>query len=157
MDSSCGDPQQRGTGFPIRIPTDHSLLAAPRGVSPLAASFIGTLPQGIHHAPLLGFSLSYSGWQNPDNARRAVGLHTQRTYFPSAVFKAQSSERSQFLVPSSWSLPHLNPRAKAPAQNLLCNRAPLRDAPHRTGFIPVVDAGRLERPTCCVQSSCSPS
>ena len=39
-------------GFPIRIPTDQSLLAAPRGVSPLAASFVGILPQGIHLVPL---------------------------------------------------------------------------------------------------------
>ncbi len=38
-------------GFPIRIPTDQGLLAAPRGVSPLAASFFGTLPQGIRRVP----------------------------------------------------------------------------------------------------------
>ena len=44
-------------GFPIRIPPDRRSLAAPRSVSPLAASFFGTLPQGIHHAPLSASSL----------------------------------------------------------------------------------------------------
>ena len=40
-------------GYPIRKPTDLRLIAAPRGVSPLAASFIGPLPQGIHRAPFV--------------------------------------------------------------------------------------------------------
>ena len=40
-------------GYPIRIPPDHRLIAAPRGVSPLAASFFGPLPQGIHRAPFV--------------------------------------------------------------------------------------------------------
>jgi len=44
-------------GFPIRIPPDRRSLAAPRSVSPLAASFLGTLPQGIHHAPFSASSL----------------------------------------------------------------------------------------------------
>ncbi len=29
-------------GFPIRIPTDRRVLTAPRGVSPLVASFVGS-------------------------------------------------------------------------------------------------------------------
>ena len=40
-------------GYPIRIPPDLRLIAAPRGVSPLAASFFGPLPQGIHRAPFV--------------------------------------------------------------------------------------------------------
>ena len=40
-------------GYPIRIPPDLRLIAAPRGVSPLAASFVGPLPQGIHRAPFV--------------------------------------------------------------------------------------------------------
>src|SRR5207249_11850717 len=35
-------------GFPIRTSPDHSLLAAPRGLSQLTASFIAYLRQGIH-------------------------------------------------------------------------------------------------------------
>ena len=38
-------------GFPIRTPSDRSLLAAPRGVSSPATSFIGSWRQGIHLVP----------------------------------------------------------------------------------------------------------
>jgi hypothetical protein len=40
-------------GFPIRISTDQSLLAAPRGFSQRATSFIASWCQGIHRMPLL--------------------------------------------------------------------------------------------------------
>ena len=40
-------------GFPIRKSPDQSLLAAPRGLSQLAASFIACLRQGIHRTPLV--------------------------------------------------------------------------------------------------------
>ena len=42
-----------GMGFPIRKSPDQSLLAAPRGLSQLATSFIAIFCQGIHHAPLV--------------------------------------------------------------------------------------------------------
>ena len=35
------------TGFPIRKSTDQSLLSAPRGLSQIAASFVGSWCQGI--------------------------------------------------------------------------------------------------------------
>jgi hypothetical protein len=38
-------------GFPIRIPPDQSMLAAPRGISLPTASFIGSWRQGIHLVP----------------------------------------------------------------------------------------------------------
>ena len=40
-------------GFPIRKSPDQSLLAAPRGLSQLATSFIASYCQGIHRAPLV--------------------------------------------------------------------------------------------------------
>ena len=40
-------------GFPIRTSPDQSLLAAPRGLSQLATSFIACFCQGIHRAPLV--------------------------------------------------------------------------------------------------------
>ena len=46
-----GDGTSLPPGFPIRKSRDPSLLAAPPSVSPLAASFIGIWPQGIHPAP----------------------------------------------------------------------------------------------------------
>ena len=38
-------------GSPIRSPTDRRALTAPRGVSPLVASFVGSWCQGIHCVP----------------------------------------------------------------------------------------------------------
>jgi|SRR6185312_6710355 hypothetical protein len=40
-------------GFPIRTSPSQSLLAAHRGLSQLATSFIAIFCQGIHHAPLV--------------------------------------------------------------------------------------------------------
>ncbi len=40
-------------GCPIRESSDHSLLAAPRGVSSCATPFLGSLPQGIRLLPLV--------------------------------------------------------------------------------------------------------
>ena len=40
-------------GFPIRISSDQSLLATPRGFSQRATSFIASQRQGIHQMPLL--------------------------------------------------------------------------------------------------------
>ena len=42
-----------GMGFPIRKSPGQSLLAALRGLSQLATSFIACFCQGIHHAPLV--------------------------------------------------------------------------------------------------------
>ena len=57
MDSGVGDWVLTQSGFPIRRSPDQCLLAAPRSVSPLVASFIGTMPQGIHHM----LSVTYLG------------------------------------------------------------------------------------------------
>ena len=47
------DDQPRGRpGFPIRKSWDHSFFAAPPGLSQLSASFVASLCQGIHRAPL---------------------------------------------------------------------------------------------------------
>ncbi len=47
--SERNDP--KGSGFPIRKSTDQSLLAAPRGLSQRATSFIASRRQGIHQMP----------------------------------------------------------------------------------------------------------
>ena len=46
-------PEFIGMGFPIRKSPDQSLLAAPRGLSQLATSFIAFWRLGIHHTPLV--------------------------------------------------------------------------------------------------------
>ena len=45
-------------GCPIRISSDQCPLAAPRGVSPPAASFIGSSRLGIHHVPFLPYPIN---------------------------------------------------------------------------------------------------
>ena len=47
-----GDRRYRRPGFPIRKSWDHSFFAAPPGLSQLSTSFIASLCQGIHRAPL---------------------------------------------------------------------------------------------------------
>ena len=46
-----------GVGCPIRMSTDQSLLAAPRGFSQRATSFVASWCQGIHRTPLLRSTL----------------------------------------------------------------------------------------------------
>ena len=48
IDSDARKGCSHPLGFPIRIPPDHSLLAAPRSFSQLIASFIAYLRLGIH-------------------------------------------------------------------------------------------------------------
>ena len=51
--SLARDDGPRGPpGYPIRKSWDHSLFAAPPGLSQLTTSFIASLCQGIHRAPL---------------------------------------------------------------------------------------------------------
>ena len=54
MDSLMDPPGFPGGGCPIRRSTDQGLLAAPRSVSPLTASFVGAQCPGIR--PLLFLS-----------------------------------------------------------------------------------------------------
>ena len=49
MDSAHDNPE--GLGCPIRTSSDQSLLAAPRGLSQRATSFIASQCQGIHQMP----------------------------------------------------------------------------------------------------------
>ena len=51
FDSTWSDWALPQPGFPIRTSPDQSLLAAPRGVSSPATSFIGSWCQGIHPVP----------------------------------------------------------------------------------------------------------
>ncbi len=53
MNSVLDDSTLPEPGFPIRTSPDQSLLAAPRGLSQLAASFIASLRLGIHRLPLV--------------------------------------------------------------------------------------------------------
>ena len=55
---SAGDTAE-AVGCPIRKSTDQSLLAAPRGLSQRAASFIASQCQGIHQMPFIRLFYTY--------------------------------------------------------------------------------------------------
>jgi hypothetical protein len=61
---SCADTAY-AVGCPIRISTDQRLLAAPRGFSQRATSFIASWCQGIHRMPFL-YSISRFGPSGPN-------------------------------------------------------------------------------------------
>jgi elongation factor P--beta-lysine ligase len=46
-------------GFPIRKSTDQGLFATPRSLSQLITSFFANESQGIHHAPLFTFLITF--------------------------------------------------------------------------------------------------
>ena len=64
-------------GFPIRISTDQSLLAAPRGFSQRATSFIASWRQGIHQMPFsrlsfLALEAEGSIRRPPEDSQRSI-------------------------------------------------------------------------------------
>ena len=67
---SCNDTRCR-VGCPIRRSTDQRLLAAPRGFSQRATSFIASWCQGIHRMPL-SYSISRTSLQGdkPHHAQK---------------------------------------------------------------------------------------
>jgi hypothetical protein len=70
---SAGDTAE-AVGCPIRKSTDRSLLAAPRGLSQRAASFIASQCQGIHQMPfrrLISFSYAPRAGESPQRPRPA--------------------------------------------------------------------------------------
>ena len=74
----------KGVGCPIRISTDQSLLAAPRGFSQRATSFVASWCQGIHRMP---FSRSRS---RRHVSQRASTMHRNHPQW--SVVSAQWSE-----------------------------------------------------------------
>ena len=59
-------------GCPIRRSADQRQFAPTRGFSQLTTSFIASVSLGIHHAPLLSFSLSRGGSAPAKGARDAA-------------------------------------------------------------------------------------
>ena len=55
-DDGCSHPP----GSPIRKSSDHSVLATPRGLSQLAASFVAYLRQGIHTHALSSLTIKFT-------------------------------------------------------------------------------------------------
>ena len=73
-------------GCPIRKSTDQSLLAAPRGLSQRAASFIASQCQGIHQMPFRRLISTYgcvTRRRKPARIRQRCIIMTQPTVSPS--------------------------------------------------------------------------
>ena len=60
MDSPCDSRCSHRLGSPIRRSPDHSLLAAPRGLSQLATSFLARLRLGIHTHALSSLTIKFT-------------------------------------------------------------------------------------------------
>jgi hypothetical protein len=105
MDSASDTAE--AVGCPIRKPTDQSLLAAPRGLSQRAASFVASQCQGIHQMPfrrLISLTNAPRAGESPQGtitARTASGKdasHDPTDCRPKAEVTALSGHpRSQIL------------------------------------------------------------
>ena len=86
MYSGMNDRVLPRSGYPIRIPPDHRLLAASRGFSQLAASFFACWHHGIHRTPLLSlnnrfFLVGLTGLE-PVTPRLSSACSNQLSYRP---------------------------------------------------------------------------
>lgn len=70
-------------GYPIRKSPDRSVLAAPRSLSQLIASFIAYRHQGIHHVLFVAFDIVHS----EIFCVHFVRLKTNSMFTVSALFK----------------------------------------------------------------------
>ena len=77
MDSPHDSRCSHRLGSPIRRSPDHSLLAAPRGLSQLAASFIARLRLGIHTHALSSLTTRFT----PDTGSSHGRLHARGLLF----------------------------------------------------------------------------
>ncbi len=109
MYSAEGGGCSHPPGFPIRKSPDHSLLAAPRGLSQLTTSFFAYLRQGIHTHALS--SLTIKSTTNTKCPKRATStLQTcvlyarQYSIFKDLVFLKMPGVNSHFSVTA-----HLRP------------------------------------------------
>ena len=82
-----GEDTHRWVGCPIRMSTDQRLLAAPRGFSQRATSFIASWCQGIHRMPL-SYSIRGPGFEpgapGPGAARSDLGRRARHAQKPSS-------------------------------------------------------------------------
>ena len=88
------DDTAEAVGCPIRKSTDQSLLAAPRGLSQRAASFIASQCQGIHQMPfrrLISFSCAPRAGESPQRPRPPERIRSRCITDPTA--NRSSSER----------------------------------------------------------------
>lgn len=96
-----GGPALPGPGYPIRTPPDQSALAAPRGLSQPAASFVAPWLQGIRHAPIIVA-------RPPAGPMASAGRAA--TFARAAIGPAISLSQSPHLAAARLSKNHRGPR-----------------------------------------------
>jgi hypothetical protein len=89
-----------GVGCPIRRSPDHSLLAAPRGFSQRATSFVASRRQGIHQMPFSrsprpGGRATGNGASHTHAGRRRVPRDDRRPPVSPASARDQKGSRTE--------------------------------------------------------------
>jgi hypothetical protein len=97
---SCNDTRCR-VGCPIRISTDQRLLAAPRGFSQRATSFIASWCQGIHRMPFL-YSISRTLFPRDQPRRSSLTMHRNHPQRPPACLARRLSETTATATTGGW-------------------------------------------------------
>ena len=90
---SCWGYPQKGVGCPIRKSAHQRSFAPTRGLSQLITSFIASVSQGIHHAPLLTFCFAGPVASNADGAARTFCRLTFSTPAPHVRISWSSKDR----------------------------------------------------------------
>ena len=91
--TSCWGYPQKGVGCPIRKSAHQRSFAPTRGLSQLITSFIASVSQGIHHAPLLTFCFAGPVASNADGAARTFCRLTFSTPAPHVRISWSSKDR----------------------------------------------------------------
>jgi hypothetical protein len=108
MYSGWNNPCLHGLGFPIRKSPDHSLLAAPRGLSQLATSFFAYSRQGIHTHALSSLTIKSTLFTEFSNSLYATcSCPSIYSVFKDRFSRLIKSQESDFgsLAPNFWLLP----------------------------------------------------
>ena len=90
---SCWGYPQKGVGCPIRKSAHQRSFAPTRGLSQLITSFIASVSQGIHHAPLLTFCFAGPVASYADGAARTFCRLTFSTPAPHVRISWSSKDR----------------------------------------------------------------
>jgi hypothetical protein len=127
----------KGVGCPIRTSTDQRLLAAPRGFSQRATSFIASWCQGIHRMPFSrsrfvpGTNPGYHHAQKPSSALVDQKAVTDRKGVPahrrSLLLSTQQSSSER--CPARWRPPNEGQHIRSDMRADTPRDAPEPDSP----------------------------
>jgi hypothetical protein len=164
--NSAGDTAE-AVGCPIRKSTDQSLLAAPRGLSQRAASFIASQCQGIHQMP---FRRLISTYECATRRRKPTrNLSTSPQPHPAKMHHHDPTDSSSVAgrTPCRVILGHLfssHVKDPIPARRRISvfsladiSRARSSKVTVRHTAVLLVEADGIEPTTSCLQSTRSPN